>query len=56
MRGIIRKDMVAGWCPLGLIPSWPPRPPPMAYSFFLSFIQKDPCGEPGLEVHALNFS
>ena len=30
---------MAGWCPLGLIPSWPPQPTPMAYSFFLSFSQ-----------------
>ena len=30
---------VAGWCPLGLIPSWPPQPTPMAYSFFLLSFQ-----------------
>ena len=25
----------AGWCPLGLPPSWPPQPTPVAYSSFL---------------------
>ena len=28
---------VAGWCPLGLMPSWPPQSTPRAYPFFLSF-------------------
>ena len=27
---------VAGWCPLGFIPSCPPQCTPMAYSLFLS--------------------
>ena len=30
------QPTVAGWCPLGLIPSRPPQSTPMAYSFFLS--------------------
>ena len=29
---------MAGWCPLGLIPSWPPQSTPKAYYFFLSFL------------------
>ena len=29
---------VAGWCPLGLIPSWSPQSTPMAYSSFFSIL------------------